>query len=289
MLRRQLRDLVADSSRAAIDAAQDRLVGSGVPEELALAVASGDDLTAALDVVEVASSARISVEEAASVYFAARREPRPALAAGRGRGTAPRQPLAGAVEGGAARRSLRAVERAHPGHAAARRRPGDPGRTREGMARAEPDPGRPVPPDPRRPCGGGTHRLHDAFRGDGARSAPCARESESGHCSRPQVGRRPVGRISRRRNPTSDCRQRRSASRTLSSAPLHVGLRCANPTYALTRKIHRFTTADADLIELSLASQARYVFAALNAARVLAGTAACFASSLCTVKYACAP
>ena len=70
VLRRQLRDLVADSSRAAIDAAKDRLIGSGVPEELALTVASGDDLAAALDVVEVASSAGISVEEAASVYFA---------------------------------------------------------------------------------------------------------------------------------------------------------------------------------------------------------------------------
>ena len=70
VLRRQLRDLVADSSRAAIDAAKDGLVASGVPEELALAVASGNDLLAALDVVEVASSAGISVEEAASVYFA---------------------------------------------------------------------------------------------------------------------------------------------------------------------------------------------------------------------------
>ena len=69
-LRRQLRDLVAESSRAAIDAAKDRLAGRGVPEELALAVASGDDLLAALDVVEVASGAGISVEEAASVYFA---------------------------------------------------------------------------------------------------------------------------------------------------------------------------------------------------------------------------
>ena len=69
-LRRRLRELVADSSRAAIDAAKDRLVGRGVPEDLALAVASGDDLLAALDVVEVASSARIQVEEAASVYFA---------------------------------------------------------------------------------------------------------------------------------------------------------------------------------------------------------------------------
>ena len=69
-LRRQLRDLVADASRAAIDASKDRLVGRGVPQELALAVASGNELLSALDVVEVASSAGISVEEAASVYFA---------------------------------------------------------------------------------------------------------------------------------------------------------------------------------------------------------------------------
>ena len=43
-LRRQLRDLVAASSRTAIDAARDRLVARGVPEELALAVASGNEL-----------------------------------------------------------------------------------------------------------------------------------------------------------------------------------------------------------------------------------------------------
>ena len=69
-LRRQLRDLVTDSSRTAIDAAKDRLVARGVPEELALEVASGNDLLSALDVVEVAASAGIPVEAAASVYFA---------------------------------------------------------------------------------------------------------------------------------------------------------------------------------------------------------------------------
>ena len=69
-LRRRLREFVADSSRTAIDAAKDRLVGRGVPEELALEVASGNDLLSALDVVEVASSAGIPVEEAAAVYFA---------------------------------------------------------------------------------------------------------------------------------------------------------------------------------------------------------------------------
>ena len=69
-LRRRLRDVVAESSRAAIDAARDGLVGRGVPEALALEVASGNELLAALDVVEVASGAGIAVEEAASVYFA---------------------------------------------------------------------------------------------------------------------------------------------------------------------------------------------------------------------------
>ncbi len=75
VLRRRLRDLVADSGRAAIDAEKDRLVGHGVPEALALSVASGDGLLSALDVVEVATSAgspvgEAAVEEAASVYFA---------------------------------------------------------------------------------------------------------------------------------------------------------------------------------------------------------------------------
>ncbi len=69
-LRRQLRELVSDTSRAAIDAETERLVGHGVPEALGLAVASGDDLVAALDVVEVAASAGLAVEAAASVYFA---------------------------------------------------------------------------------------------------------------------------------------------------------------------------------------------------------------------------
>ncbi len=68
-LRGQLRDLVADSSRAAIDAAMGGLAGRGVPEDLALEVASGNDLASALDVVEVATSAAIPVEDAASVYF----------------------------------------------------------------------------------------------------------------------------------------------------------------------------------------------------------------------------
>ena len=69
VLRRELRNLVSDSSRAAIDAASARLVERGVPEGLALEVASGNDLLSAMDVVEVATSAAISVGAAASVYF----------------------------------------------------------------------------------------------------------------------------------------------------------------------------------------------------------------------------
>ena len=68
-LRGQLRELVADSSRTAIDAATGGLAAQGVPEDLALEVASGNDLASALDVVEVATSAAIPVEDAASVYF----------------------------------------------------------------------------------------------------------------------------------------------------------------------------------------------------------------------------
>ena len=70
VLRHGLRDLVAGASRTAIDSATGRLVERGVPEALALEVASGNDLLSALDVVEVASSAAIPVEAAAAVYFA---------------------------------------------------------------------------------------------------------------------------------------------------------------------------------------------------------------------------
>ena len=69
-LRRGLGELVADASRAAIDSAAGLLVERGVPDTLALEVASGNDLFSALDVVEVAKGTGISVEEAASVYFA---------------------------------------------------------------------------------------------------------------------------------------------------------------------------------------------------------------------------
>ena len=95
------------------------------------------------------------------------REAGPALAAGPDRGTASRQPLAGAVTCRVARRSLRAVERADTGHVAHRCRRGNRGRTRGGLAGAEPDPGRPVPSDSRRSGERRPHRLHHALRRDG--------------------------------------------------------------------------------------------------------------------------
>ncbi len=67
--RENLRDAVAASSRAAMDAAAGRLVECGVPEGLAAEVACCNDLLPALAVVEVAASAAIPVETAASAYF----------------------------------------------------------------------------------------------------------------------------------------------------------------------------------------------------------------------------
>ena len=68
-LRQGLREVVAASSRSAIDEAAARLTAEGVPEELALEVASCNDLLSALAVVEVAAGAAIPVGTAASVYF----------------------------------------------------------------------------------------------------------------------------------------------------------------------------------------------------------------------------
>ena len=178
-LRRQLRDLVADSSRAAIDAAKDRLVGRGVAEELALAVASGDDLAAALDVVEVASSAGISVEEAASVYFALGESLdlhwlRDEVAA------LPRDNRWQALSRAALRDDLYAqlsaltldTLRLDAGQAA-------PSERVEAWLAQNRIPGRPVPPDPRRPCGRGDARTSRCFPWRWARSAPCAKGSDS--------------------------------------------------------------------------------------------------------------
>ena len=69
VLREGLREVVAASSRRAIDRAAGRLVEHGVPEGLALEAAQCEDLLPALAVVEVAAGAEIPVEAAAPVYF----------------------------------------------------------------------------------------------------------------------------------------------------------------------------------------------------------------------------
>ena len=69
VLRQGLREVVAASSRSAIDEAAAGLVEQGVAEDLALEVANCEDLLSALPVVEVAAGAAIPVEEAAAVYF----------------------------------------------------------------------------------------------------------------------------------------------------------------------------------------------------------------------------
>ena len=166
-LRRELKNLVADSSRTAIDAATSGLVergssrgpGAGGRERkrppLRAGRGGGRDRRGDLG------------RGGGGGLLRARRESQSALAAGSGRGAASRQPLAGTVPRRAARRSVRAVERADPGFAAHRRRRGHAGRTRGRLARAEPDPGRPVPADPRRPGERGPDRLHDALGRDG--------------------------------------------------------------------------------------------------------------------------
>jgi len=64
-----LPDLVAKSSRKAIDEMRDKLASEGVPEELAGRVAALEDLYAALDIVDIATASDLDTEEVASVYF----------------------------------------------------------------------------------------------------------------------------------------------------------------------------------------------------------------------------
>ena len=173
-LRRGLPDLVADASRAAIDSAAGRLVERGVPEGLALEVAGGNDVFSALDVVEVAKGAGITVEAAAAVYFTLGekldlRWLRDEIAA------LPRENRWQALSRAALRDDLYAQLSALTSDAfAARPRRDGPGRPRRRLAGAEPDPGGPLPADPRRPGERGTYGLSRCSRSRLERSAPCA-------------------------------------------------------------------------------------------------------------------
>ena len=68
-VRGTLTELVSNESRAAIAAVTERYAERGVPASLAHGVACCEDLLSALDVVEIARGAGITVEEAGSVYF----------------------------------------------------------------------------------------------------------------------------------------------------------------------------------------------------------------------------
>ena len=62
-------DLVTEGGRAVLEAAVGRLTGAGVPEGLARKISVYGELPSALDIVEVASSEGLSVEDVAAVYF----------------------------------------------------------------------------------------------------------------------------------------------------------------------------------------------------------------------------
>ena len=62
-------DLIPEDGRAQLEKNVSRLVAAKVPEELARRVAIYNELFSALDIVEVARSEQISVEDVSAVYF----------------------------------------------------------------------------------------------------------------------------------------------------------------------------------------------------------------------------
>jgi glutamate dehydrogenase len=64
-----LGELVGSGSQEKLAADTDKLVAEGVPEALAKRVCGLDELFSALDIVAVATSTRLTVEEVAAVYF----------------------------------------------------------------------------------------------------------------------------------------------------------------------------------------------------------------------------
>ena len=60
---------LAEGERERLESAAGKLTAAGVPRALALRVASGDELVAALDIVDVAASIERTIGEVATVYF----------------------------------------------------------------------------------------------------------------------------------------------------------------------------------------------------------------------------
>ena len=63
-------DLVASTSKKSIDRQVRKLVDEKMPEELAMRIATFNELFSALDIVEAANEIGKSVEEVAAMYFA---------------------------------------------------------------------------------------------------------------------------------------------------------------------------------------------------------------------------
>jgi glutamate dehydrogenase len=68
-LSRELQNVLSPTARAAMDEARSRLIEQRVPEQLAARIASLDTLHSALDLVEVATAARVTIVYAAKAYF----------------------------------------------------------------------------------------------------------------------------------------------------------------------------------------------------------------------------
>ena len=68
-LSRELHSVLSPTARATMSEARSRLIEQHVPEQLAARIASLETLHAALDLVEVATAARVTIEYAAKAYF----------------------------------------------------------------------------------------------------------------------------------------------------------------------------------------------------------------------------
>ncbi len=66
---RVIPELIPDEGRKHIESSVSRLVDAGVAEDLARRISIYNELLSALDIIEVASSEQLSVEEVAAVYF----------------------------------------------------------------------------------------------------------------------------------------------------------------------------------------------------------------------------
>ena len=174
ILTKMLPEALPEGERNACRQAQARLVSAGVPEALATRVAISDSLFAGLDVIEVADRPALRRRCRRAALFRARRQARLSVAAREHRRTRREQPLAGARQGGAARRPRQHAAPAHRRGAARgahRARPRTPQRP---MGSRASDRAGALRPGPRRPAYRRLARPRDAVGRD-ARAAQSRR------------------------------------------------------------------------------------------------------------------